>query len=1036
MKQRKLRIPDQLQPFLIDPSKYRRVRELGIGGQGRVYLVVDSKGHQLALKEIIPDEKPKHQAKRFMSEVAALYRAQHPYVLKLVGFSNEVPYTLVTDYVAGPDLFMYVRDMRGGAQENGTKLTIIAMAIANAMCFLHKSGIMHRDLKGKNVLIGPDSMPHLCDFGLIREADKDTPITAIIGTPNYMAPEVINAEDNEENYTNKCDVFSYAMVLYEMATRKRPFQDLKTDAIIYLIGNRDARPEFPVSVKINDNLKKLIKKCWDKDPEVRYSFDKIFNLFADGKVYFDGTESQKVSDMAKEMRKMDQKRRVVPPIDVFGEQQEIVKSKSNQHLSEKKKEKYRQYLKESHKRHRHKHRIRRRHSNDAKSSDLSDDDNSSPSEKFEKQIKTMKLKKKRRPTSESGEEIPQKPFKLSTQKQVDKEERFNFKLSPKKEKRSSSSYRDLPKRSFKLQDRAKEYDNSSYSSSDPILDSNKRKKNDLISSSGSFDVGLPPPPKHDPYEKTKVLAPSLHMSTAVKQSKKHPPTFHPPQDESSSSLDSEDIDDGAQFIPLQSPAYAAKTPINFTILYDIENPLFNTELAKVSLVNIKPEQYGKFFAIVLNHLRSKTPKNIVRAFLTTSADLLKDQRAIKAFSENGVQRYLPVDDTELSEQVCDILDILFATTPEIFQSNFQPSMVTLINLYPQRAIQLLILYAKSFDKIENPWPILDLLIKQKKKFYKSKASKDYVSLLYYLVTVHPSYYKARFKDTRPIFTMFLTSSDTETSITAYNAVTALYDHEFDIPFDLIMKDLLEPDLTEFAVSLLTVVDEIPPVEEIIYPLVRAARCNEEAYTCLVKMVKAGSETADILLSKPKWIQYKLPTYRSTMNLIILIIKYQDLVTRVADCKEMSVLMSLAAETNEPQIYSMYEKLFNKIPFGETFIQNLHENSFFVNFFRGIVEINDEIITISALRVIALVSRIGFTSDYLLFTSTLKKFLSEEGDVSRFAVYALYELSYHPRCATQYAKHNLIKKLKKIKVLEEDRRVVSKLVRNISATTEN
>lgn len=133
---------------------------------------------------------------------------------------------------------------------------------------------------------------------------------------------------------------------------------------------------------------------------------------------------------------------------------------------------------------------------------------------------------------------------------------------------------------------------------------------------------------------------------------------------------------------------------------------------------------------------------------------------------------------------------------------------------------------------------------------------------------------------------------------------------------------------------------------------------------------------------------------------------------------------------------MYEKLFNKIPFGETFIQNLHENSFFVNFFRGIVEINDEIITISALRVIALVSRIGFTSDYLLFTSTLKKFLSEEGDVSRFAVYALYELSYHPRCATQYAKHNLIKKLKKIKVLEEDRRVVSKLVRNISATTEN
>uniref|UniRef100_A0A0E0QDA3 Protein kinase domain-containing protein n=1 Tax=Oryza rufipogon TaxID=4529 RepID=A0A0E0QDA3_ORYRU len=133
-----------------------------------------------------------------------------------------------------------------------------ALSHKNGMNYLHQNNIIHRDLKTANLLMGYHQVVKIADFGVARQGNQEGQMTAETGTYRWMAPEIIN----HKPYDNKADVFSFAIVLWELV----PYDNM-TPLQAALGVRQGFRLEIPSSV--NPRLSKLIQRCWDEDPDVR-----------------------------------------------------------------------------------------------------------------------------------------------------------------------------------------------------------------------------------------------------------------------------------------------------------------------------------------------------------------------------------------------------------------------------------------------------------------------------------------------------------------------------------------------------------------------------------------------------------------------------------------------------------------------------------------------------------------------------------------------------------------------------------------------
>ncbi|MFJ9186271.1 protein kinase [Streptomyces anulatus] len=203
-----------------DPERiggYWLATRLGAGGQGVVYEAYDASGSRYALKTLHRAADP-FLRERFTREAEAARRVA-PFCtarIVLAGVDGDVPY-LVSEYVAGPTLAAAVRE--DGPPPPDAVLRL-ATGVATALAAIHQAGVVHRDLKPGNVLLGPDG-PRIIDFGIARAPDMSLTATgAIMGTFGYMAPEVLAGQ----RATEASDVFAWAAVVLYAATGAEPFR--------------------------------------------------------------------------------------------------------------------------------------------------------------------------------------------------------------------------------------------------------------------------------------------------------------------------------------------------------------------------------------------------------------------------------------------------------------------------------------------------------------------------------------------------------------------------------------------------------------------------------------------------------------------------------------------------------------------------------------------------------------------------------------------------------------------------------------------
>ena len=278
---------DQIREFQVRHEDFKIDRQIGFGASGQVFL-----GHQVsnnrkvAIKQLNSTKLNDSEVESLRREIVVLSSLKHPYLIEFLGATRTPPYWILTEYMPGKSLFHRLRDKNG---LNGTQKTIIAYEIAEGMAYLHSKNVIHRDLKSLNILLDSNNEPRICDFGISREVDSELAMTGLIGTFNYMAPEVIK----RTRYNLKADVFSFAMLLWEMVKREIPYHEYDMDQMKIAMAIVDGvRPEMPPNVQ--DPLKKLMHDCWTENPESRPNFQAILQRMRKDKVMFAGANEAEI----------------------------------------------------------------------------------------------------------------------------------------------------------------------------------------------------------------------------------------------------------------------------------------------------------------------------------------------------------------------------------------------------------------------------------------------------------------------------------------------------------------------------------------------------------------------------------------------------------------------------------------------------------------------------------------------------------------------------------------------------------------------
>ncbi|XP_074587555.1 serine/threonine-protein kinase EDR1-like [Curcuma longa] len=226
---------------------------------------------EVAVKKFLDQDFYGDALDEFRSEIRIMRRLRHPNVVLFMGAVTRPPnLCIVSEFLPRGSLYRILH--RPNCQIDEKRRIKMALDVAKGMNCLHSSvpTIVHRDLKSRNLLVNENWTVKVCDFGLSRlKHSTFLSSKSTAGTPEWMAPEVLRNENSNE----KSDVYSFEVILWELATLRMPWSGMNPMQVVGAVGFQNQRLEIPKEV--DPLVARIIWECWQMDPSLRPSFAQL-----------------------------------------------------------------------------------------------------------------------------------------------------------------------------------------------------------------------------------------------------------------------------------------------------------------------------------------------------------------------------------------------------------------------------------------------------------------------------------------------------------------------------------------------------------------------------------------------------------------------------------------------------------------------------------------------------------------------------------------------------------------------------------------
>jgi len=259
-----------LEPGMDFGPRFRIEKLLGEGGMGKVYKALDKElGRTVALKTLQPElTKDPSVILRFKQELLLASKISHKNILRIHDLSEWEGVKFITmAFIEGNDLNQLLKEERPFPIERSLK---IARQLCEALDAAHSEGVVHRDFKPHNILVGKNDHVYVSDFGLATSLETAklgmTRTGAFVGTPRYMSPEHVEGKQID----SRSDLYSFGLVFYEMVAGELPFASESTWQVMYQRVNEQPNDIKLVDPDVPDNVARIIMHCLEREPADRY----------------------------------------------------------------------------------------------------------------------------------------------------------------------------------------------------------------------------------------------------------------------------------------------------------------------------------------------------------------------------------------------------------------------------------------------------------------------------------------------------------------------------------------------------------------------------------------------------------------------------------------------------------------------------------------------------------------------------------------------------------------------------------------------